>query len=210
MNGAIFMADRLSLSELARRLGRAKSGLHKLAAAGQIPKGDDGKYDEAEVRAALVANTDPARQRGVFTSVHGAENGERTPASDPTLAAAAAQATVEAHLATTRIREILAAEGVVIDDGEGLTFNHARTADKIVQAWERDRAHAEAAGRMIDAATAERRWADEMVKLRARLLAISGKIAMRLSHLTPHEVQEIDQVVRDAMDEAAGDDDDAA
>ncbi len=59
---------------------------------------------------------------------------------------------------------------------------------------------------MIDAAVAERRWADEMVKLRARFLAVSGKIAMRLSHLTPHEVQEIDQVVRDAMDEAAGDD----
>lgn len=70
------MADRLSLSELARRLGRAKSGLHKLAAAGQIPKGADGKYDEAEVRAALAANTDPARQPGAFTVVHGTENGE--------------------------------------------------------------------------------------------------------------------------------------
>lgn len=207
------MADRLSLSELARRMGHAKFGLHKLAAAGQIPKGTDGKYGEAEVRAALAAKTDPARQPGAFTAVHGTENGEngeRLTGPASALAAAAAQATVEAHLARTRIREILAAEGVTIADGEELTFNHARTAEKIVQTWERDRAHAAAAGRMIDAATAERRWADEMVKLRARLLAISGKIAMRLSHLTPHEVQAIDQVVQDAMDEAAGDDDDAA
>ena len=203
------MAERISLSELARRLGRAKSGLHKLAATGQIPKGADGKFDEADVRAALAANTDPARQPGAFTGVHGTENGENgeRPAA---LVAATAQASVEAHLARTRIREILAAEGVVIADGEELSFNHARTAEKIVQTWERDRAHAEAAGRMINAGTAERRLADEMVKLRARLLAISGKVAMKLSHLTPHEVQEIDQVVRDAMSDAAGDDDDAA
>lgn len=63
------MADRISLSELARRLGRAKSGLHKLAANGQIPKGADGKFDEAEVRAALAANTDPARQAASFAPV---------------------------------------------------------------------------------------------------------------------------------------------
>ena len=203
------MGDRISLSELARRLGRAKSGLHKLAANAQIPKGDDGKFDEVEVRAALAANTDPARQDEAFTGVHQSVNGERT-VTTPALAAAEAQATVEAHLATTRVREILAAEGVVLSADEPLTFNHARTAEKIVQTWERDRAHAEASGRMLDAAVAERRWADEMVKLRARLLAISGKIAMRCSHFTPHEIQEIDQVVRDTMTDAAGDDVDPA
>ena len=203
------MADGVSLSELARRLGRAKSGLHKLAHRGQIPKLPDGTFNVEAVRAALDANTDPARQPGVFTAVHEAENaanGEQPAA----LAGVTAQATAEAHLARTRIHEILAAEGVTFAEGEALTFNHARTAEKIVQTWERDRAHAEAAGRMIDAATAERRWAGEMVKLRARLLAISGKVAMRCPHLTPHEIQEVDQVVRDAMAEAAGDDDSAA
>jgi hypothetical protein len=203
------MAAGVSLSELARQLGRAKSGLHKLAGRGQIPKLPDGTFDVEAVRRALEANTDPARQPGVFTSVHEAENAENGERAAP-LAPVVAQATVEAHLARTRIREILAAEGVVLAEDEVLTFNHTRTAEKIVQTWERDRAHAEAAGRMIDAATAERRWADEMVKLRARLLAISGKVAMRCPHLTPHEIQEIDQVVRDAMDEAAGDDDSAA
>lgn len=103
----------------------------------------------------------------------------------------------------------MAAEGITIPEGESLDFDLARTAEKIVQTWERDRAHAEAAGRMIDAATAQRRWEGEMVKLRARLLAVSGKISMRLAHLTPHEVQEIDRIVRDAMAAAAGDDDDA-
>jgi len=201
------MAERVSLSELARRLGRAKSGLHKLAANGQIPKGEDGKFDEAAVREALAANTDPVRQPEAFTGVHAPENGENAenggrPAA---LAAATTQATVEAHLATTRLREILSAEGVVIADGEPLTFNHARTAEKIVQTWQRDQAHAEARGRLIDAETAGRRWADEIVKLRARMLAIPGDCALELSHLTKHEVSVIDRIVRDAMDQAAGD-----
>lgn len=57
------MAERLSLRELARRLDRDPSGLGRLARKGAIPKGDDGKFDEAAVRAALGRNVDPARQK---------------------------------------------------------------------------------------------------------------------------------------------------
>ncbi|WP_336488413.1 hypothetical protein [Methylobacterium nigriterrae] len=106
------MADGLSLSELARHLGRAKSGPHKLAAKGQIPKRADGKFDLEAVRTALAANTDPARQTGAFTPVHGPENGEREAEPAPAIIV---QASVEAQLATTRIREILMAEGVETD-----------------------------------------------------------------------------------------------
>ena len=62
------MTQRLSLRELARRLDRDKSGLSRLAAKGAIPKGSDGKFDEAEVRAALTANTDPARRKALPVS----------------------------------------------------------------------------------------------------------------------------------------------
>lgn len=202
MNGPIFMPQGISLSELARRLDRAKSGLHKLAAKGQIPKLADGSFDEAAVRAALAANTDPARQPGAFSPVHGAENGERPAPS----AAIVAQATAEAQLATTRVREILLAEGIILGEGEPLTFNHARTAEKIVQTWQRDQAHAKEAERLIDAEAAGRRWADEVAKLRARLLAIPGDIALELSHLSKHDLSVVDRVVRDAMAAGAGDD----
>lgn len=196
------MAVRVSLSELARQMGRSKSGLHKLAARGQIPKGDDGTFDVEEVRAALARNTDPARQPGAFSPVHGSENGERPGPSS----AMVAQATAEAQLATTRVREILLAEGIILGEGEPLTFNHARTAEKIVQTWQRDQAHAKEAERLIDAEAAGRRWADETAKLRARLLAIPGDIALELSHLSKHDLSVIDRVVRDAMMAAAGDD----
>lgn len=199
------MEKGISLSELARQLGRAKSGLHKLAAKGQIPQRDDGKFDLDAVRSALASNTDPSRQGEAFTAVHHPENGERTARPSEPLPSVAAQASVEAQLAVTRIREILAAEGVVIAPGEALTFNHARTAEKIVQTWQRDQAHAEAKGRVIDAEAAGRRWADEIVKLRARMLAVPGDCALELSHLTKHEVSVIDRIVRDAMDQAAGD-----
>lgn len=57
------MAERLSLRELARRLDRDPSGLGRLARKGAIPKGADGKFDEAAVRTALGQNVDPARRK---------------------------------------------------------------------------------------------------------------------------------------------------
>jgi excisionase family DNA binding protein len=59
-------------------------------------------------------------------------------------------------------------------------------------------------GNLIDAKEAESRWAGEMVSLRARFLAIKTSAAMKLPHLTPHELAVIDQIVRDAMAKAAG------
>jgi hypothetical protein len=55
--------ERLSLRELARRLDRDPSGLGRLARKGVIPKGDDGKFDEAAVRMAIADHVDPARQK---------------------------------------------------------------------------------------------------------------------------------------------------
>ena len=53
----------ISLSSLARELGRAKSGLHKLAKRGQIPQNSDGTFDIDAVKRALVANLSPLRRK---------------------------------------------------------------------------------------------------------------------------------------------------
>ncbi len=60
------MALGISLNSLARRLGRAKSGLSVLAQKGQIPRRGDGSFDPDAVAAALASNLDPARAK-VFT-----------------------------------------------------------------------------------------------------------------------------------------------
>ncbi len=190
----------VSRRECAKIIGVTEAAIRKAIKAGRVSVEADGTLDPEAVRAAWVRSTDPART-GVRTGTQGTQTAPAEPA--PTVLA---QATVEAQLATTRIREILRAEGVVIAEGGELTFNHARTAEKIVQTWQRDQAHAKEAERLIDAKTAGRRWADEPAKLRARLLAIPGDIALELGHLSKHDLSVIDRVVRDAMAAGAGDD----
>ena len=58
-------------------------------------------------------------------------------------------------------------------------------------------------GEMIDASEAEKRWADEMVRLRSRLLAVPTDIAQAMPHMTKHDVAIVDRNLRDAMDEAS-------
>lgn len=53
--------ENLSLRELARLLGRAPSGVHKLAAQGKIPRNADGSFDLAPVMVALKENLSPLR-----------------------------------------------------------------------------------------------------------------------------------------------------
>jgi hypothetical protein len=62
------MREFLSLSALAKALGRDKSGLSRHAKRGTIPKRSDGKFDLEAVRRALKENVDlamarPARRR---------------------------------------------------------------------------------------------------------------------------------------------------
>lgn len=56
---------------------------------------------------------------------------------------------------------------------------------------------------LISAAEAERRWADEMARLRSRLLAVPTDASQSLPHLTKHDVVVFDRCLRDAMDGAA-------
>jgi len=182
--------ERLTLSELARRLGRAKSGLHKLAAAGQIPKGLDGLYDVAEVEAALAANIDPAKRPKLRLAP--------TPPPEPP---PPIHSPDEARDAVTLIA------GVLREEGHGavevVDFNAARTAETILKARLRLIQVEEAAGRLIPAAAAERAWAGAMVQMRARLLAVPTDVAQLLPHLTKHDLAMIDRALRDAMTDAS-------
>lgn len=59
-------------------------------------------------------------------------------------------------------------------------------------------------GTLIKAIEAERKWAGEMVKMRAALLAFPSGLAQVLSHLTAHDILAIDRALRDTMLEASG------
>lgn len=56
-------------------------------------------------------------------------------------------------------------------------------------------------GETIDAGEAERRWSDEMAKLRSRLLGVPSDVAQAAPHMTKHDIATVDRALRDAMDE---------
>jgi hypothetical protein len=59
------MREFLSLGELAKALGRDKSGLSRHAKRGTIPRRSDGKFELEKVKAALARNVDGAMARNV-------------------------------------------------------------------------------------------------------------------------------------------------
>ncbi|AWN35768.1 hypothetical protein [Methylobacterium radiodurans] len=65
-------------------------------------------------------------------------------------------------------------------------------------------------GETIDASEAERRWTDEMVRLRSRLLGVPSDVAQLAPHMTKHDIATVDRALRDAMDEASRAEPDAA
>lgn len=77
-------------------------------------------------------------------------------------------------------------------------------ADRISIENERSR------GTLIVAEEAGARWADEIVKLRARLLAVPGQVALVIPQLSAFELQQVDRVLREAMSDVAGEEDASA
>lgn len=140
-----------SLSALAKVLGRAKSGLHKLAKSGQIPMLSNGRYNLASVQAALASNVDPGRQRGVHrkSKARGERAaGEQSGDQVNTASVRPVSTPDEAREAISMVRRILDEEGV---KAGMVDFNATRTADLILKARERAIRIEVAQGRLVDA-----------------------------------------------------------
>lgn len=127
----------LSLAELARQLGRSKSGLHELSARGTIPRNADGTFDRVAVEVALQNRVDPARRK-------------KDRAGGPPSAAER-----EARAAVALIRRILAEEGAPSEQRQ-IDFDAVRTAETILKARERDLRIEIERRRLIDAGAARK------------------------------------------------------
>ena len=60
------------------------------------------------------------------------------------------------------------------------------------------------AGTLLDAAEVEARWAAVLSSVRGRLLAVPARCGVRVPHLTPSEVAQIADEIRDALAELGG------
>ena len=124
---------RITLTALADKLGRAKSGLSRLAKRGQIPRNADGTFNEKAVRKALAANVDPARRAPL--------RGEEVPPLK----------TIEdAKGAVALVRRVLREEGA--EPVGAIDYAAARTAELILKTRERDMKMKVASGDLCDAA----------------------------------------------------------
>ena len=118
------MAGPVTITELARRLGRSDRQLRRLATAGKIPRREDGTFDEAAVRKALESRTGPHRARPL--------NKPSGPKPRPVVTPA------DAREAVSLIAEILAEEGRPLARGRPPSFDDLRSAESILKS--RDRA----------------------------------------------------------------------
>lgn len=103
------------------------------------------------------------------------------------------------------IRELAAGRGTAENGSQTLAQERAALARE--QREGQALKNAMLRGDMIRAEDAERRWTEEMVRLRSRLLAVPTDIALSLPHMTKHDIGAVDRVLRDAMDDASRSDD---
>ena len=142
-----------SLTAIAKILGRAKSGLHKLAKAGQIQALPNGRYDLASVQKALAANIDPSRRRAAHPAA-GERPGEQKPARVNAPTSSRISTPEEAAEAVSLVRRVLEEEGVkcaVVD------FSAARTAELILKSHARKQRLDVESGKLVDHDTAKRK-----------------------------------------------------
>lgn len=91
--------------------------------------------------------------------------------------------------------------------GSSLASNPELNAEKIrlakANADKVETANAKARGELAPLPEVERAWAGILRDVRAALLALPSRAASRLGHLTPHDVQTLDQEVRAVLVELA-------
>ncbi|WP_158873988.1 terminase small subunit [Antarcticirhabdus aurantiaca] len=83
-----------------------------------------------------------------------------------------------------------------------LTAERARLAKE--QADAQEMKNAVGRGELLKAADVQRAWADILRMVQALMLSLSSKVQQKLPHLTAHDIDEIDRVVRRILEEASG------
>jgi hypothetical protein len=198
-------SEPLSLSAMAKVLGRAKSGLHRLARKGQIPRLANGKFDLAAVQAALKANLEPSRAKRVHSKGEQSarERVNKKPVKTPE----------DAAEAVSLIRGILEQQGAVVGV---VDFQAVRTALLILQTRERALRMEVESGRLCDVDTVRNRvfalaradrdalqnWPSRISAIMASELGVDPAVLVLTleRHLRDHLVERSDHALRSAAD----------
>jgi phage terminase Nu1 subunit (DNA packaging protein) len=94
--------------------------------------------------------------------------------------------------------------GALETDDAVLPFAEARALRETYLARMARLEYGAKAGTLLDAAEVEARWAAVLSSVRGRLLAVPARCGVRVPHLTPSEVAQIADEIRDALAELGG------
>lgn len=116
--------DGLSLSEVARRVGRDKGGISRRVKSGDVRQNSDGTFNEDHVREDLTRLINPGRDKPLKPRVDDSEVVDVVDEPVTTKEQAAE--------AISLVQSVLAEEGRKVDGA--ITFDDARTANEILKA----------------------------------------------------------------------------
>lgn len=189
------MSERLTLTALAKRLGRSKQAIHQLVKKGVIPKGEDGKFDEAEARKAYARNTAPHQRKTLKPAVK-EDRQPLTVADDDEIADLA-----EAREAISLIRRVLREEGRELDGP--LSYDDVRTAETILKSRKHAQEIAVAEQELIRKAPVMRHVEEAFANFRKELQAIPARFGAQIAAEVGCDVAAVDvalnKVIRDFL-----------
>lgn len=187
------MSERLTLVELAKRLGRTKQAIHQLVKKGVIPKGEDGKFDEAEARRAYLRNASPHQRKPLKPPVKDGGQ-ELTPDPISTLD--------EAREAVSLIRRVLREEGRETE--ATLSYDDIRSAETILKARKHAQEIAVAETELIRKAPVMRHVEEAFANFRKELQAVPARFGAQIAAECGCEVAVMDvalsKMIRDFLE----------
>lgn len=178
------MSERLTLVELAKRLGRTKQAIHQLVKKGVIPKGKDGKYDEAEARKAYAKNASPSQRKPLKPAVKDGRQALTREEVEPV-------ATLEeAREAVSLIRRVLREEGRELDGP--LSYDDVRTAETILKSRKHAQEIALAETELIRKVPVMRHIEEAFANYRKELQALPARFGAQIAAEVGCDVAAID------------------
>ena len=165
----------VSQRRFAEMIGVTETAVRKAVKSGRINRLADGTVDPVAARAAWQAGTDPARSK-VRTQARTTSKVRTTGSQGP----ASVRTEDDARVAVTLIARILAEEGIE-DDGQGIDFSKARTAELILKARQRDLDQAAQSRRLVDRGAAEKLFFDTARELRDAWMTWPARVAIEMA-----------------------------
>jgi transcriptional regulator with XRE-family HTH domain len=165
------MTEGGSQRQLAKILGVSEGAVRKAVSSNRISRLPNGNIDPDAAREAWGSSTDPVRTKVRTTAK------VRTEGTHPGLEV---RTPADAREAVTLIARVLAEEGMP-DDGEGIDFAKARTAELILKARQRELDQAEQSSRLVSREAAEKLFFDTARDFRDAWLAWPARIAVGMA-----------------------------